>query len=984
MWRSLAFGFALVCPLLLSSTRADITVEGTVYYWSGDAQNADGAAGDYVPARSLWVHVECDKIAVGDIDTWTDANGKYKAVFKRKKLGGDFASLKIDVEVRAAVLLDAFKRDRAVDVKNTVSTYRSSFRAFPYNGQTRAVEVQDGNSVLINVYVQGPDSPYAESSMGSRFNLPIASWDYDDDGRHTLAGIFLCQTCEEVYRFLCARAADKTELSRSTMLFYSADFSKTAYRDTQSPTGLPRINEGTAWIDVSYRKLFDSDKPSDKGWNWRILRCTVMHEFSHKLMHDVYWTMPKTHPWMNSSHDATSCTSGEMGWREGWAEFLPAAVLNIATMAGEPVCSAKLQSAHNLEHSWHPSTGAGAVLSIDDLPGEVTWRDSVKGRRDWNEVEVAAVLWDIYDPPGWEYMPKAQQDVKPAGWPADLKWHDQLCDSRLERIWRIVKMQPEALNDEDESVDRDSFWTYWLQTYGSDNELVHGLKAILHNRDIRHTLRPENKPVVKRLKVLADSGDAGFAELRVKESDAEDRPFLSYNVAFGAENEPLRLLFPTDRQLTGFWNDDELTALIRLPARNASTRIIVLVHDNMEFDSIGSSDERWENAGGTSPKVRLISAGEDRSAAVRDDGTVWTWGAGMPSYRYVGLLGEQKDFAVRSAGPLRNTAGFVAISCGYRHTVALRLDGTVWNWGENAYGSLAIEGNAPDWQEAPLQVPGLSDVVAISAGQDYTFALKSNGELWAWGSNFEGKLGDGTTTHRNAPVKVAGLPAVADMAAGVNHSLAVDTDGNVWAWGRNGFGQLGDGEAVQTHAPSRLVPAKVLGIDKVAALAVHIDRSIALKRDGTVWEWGARSGRAPHSSTSVPSRVPGLHNITAIGAGGGFQVALRSDGTVWSWGEVNWCGQLGCGPLGEPPIDWGTTHQVSDGSDFNDVTAIAVGSRHGILMRRDGSVWSWGGNGFDCLGHGSTGHRFTPIRVQQYCPSSGSAYAVLPFEIFQH
>lgn len=210
------------CPPL---AKADITVEGAVYYWSGDVQNADGAAGEFVPARSLWVHVECDNIKVGDIDTWTDSGGKYKAVFKRKKLTGDFASLRINVEVRAAVLLDAVQRDRAVDVENMVSAYKSALRAFPYNRQTRAIEVQDGSGVLINVYVQEPDRPYAESSMGHRFNLPIASWDYEDDGRHTLAGIFMCQTCEEVYRFLCARAADKTELSRSTMLFYSSDFS---------------------------------------------------------------------------------------------------------------------------------------------------------------------------------------------------------------------------------------------------------------------------------------------------------------------------------------------------------------------------------------------------------------------------------------------------------------------------------------------------------------------------------------------------------------------------------------------------------------------------------------------------------------------------------------------------------------------------------------------------------------------------------------
>ena len=446
-----------------------------------------------------------------------------------------------------------------------------------------------------------------------------------------------------------------------------------------------------------------------------------MHEFSHKLMHDVYWTMLKTHPWMSGAHDATSCSSGEMGWREGWAEFLPAAVLNIATMAGQPVYKAKQQTAHNLEYSWYPASADGTDSHIDDMPGEVVWRDSIKGRRDWNEVEVAAVLWDIYAPTGWEYMPKAQQDRKPVGWPADLKWLDRLSDPRFERIWKILKKQPEALNDEDESLYHDSFWTFWLDAYDNDLELVHGLKAILHNRDIRNTLRSENKPVIERLRVIADSGATGFAELRVSEADAEDRPFLSYNVAYARDEEPFKLLHATDRPLAGIWNDDQLRALIRLPARSDWTRLFVLVHDDMEFDSIASGSANWENAGGSTPRVRLIAAGEDRSAAIRDDGTIWTWGAGMPSYRYVGLRGKQKDFAVWSAGPIRDTAGFVAVSCGYRHTVALRLDGTVWNWGDNHRGSLALDRQTPSWQENPLQVAGLSDVVAISAGQDYSF-----------------------------------------------------------------------------------------------------------------------------------------------------------------------------------------------------------------------------------------------------------------------
>ena len=96
----------------------------------------------------------------------------------------------------------------------------------------------------------------------------------------------------------------------------------------------------------------------------------------------------------------------------------------------------------------------------------------------------------------------------------------------LDRIWKIIKKEPEALNDEDEGEWRqDSFWTFWLNG-GGDMELVHGLKAILHNRGIRQTLRPENDPKIVKVRLLKESGRLGFAELTVQESDVEDPALL--------------------------------------------------------------------------------------------------------------------------------------------------------------------------------------------------------------------------------------------------------------------------------------------------------------------------------------------------------------------------------------------------------------------------------------------------------------------------
>ncbi|QDV20563.1 hypothetical protein Pan153_52390 [Gimesia panareensis] len=211
--RVLLFGLAV---LSVSTASANITVNGTIRYWNGDLLNADGSTGGYVPAKHLQVQVENNNPLLGDLNTWTDQDGKYSVTFKQKRLVPDFTSLDVNVEVRASVKVDRVKRDWTMDTSNLISVHKRAFIPFPYNGQTHAVRVQDKTTATINVYVHGPDQSYTESALNGRYNLPITSWDHDDDGRRTLAGIFMCQACEEEYVFLRDRAATKKELSRNT------------------------------------------------------------------------------------------------------------------------------------------------------------------------------------------------------------------------------------------------------------------------------------------------------------------------------------------------------------------------------------------------------------------------------------------------------------------------------------------------------------------------------------------------------------------------------------------------------------------------------------------------------------------------------------------------------------------------------------------------------------------------------------------------
>src|SRR5262249_50383767 len=125
--------------------------------------------------------------------------------------------------------------------------------------------------------------------------------------------------------------------------------------------------------------------------------------------------------------------------------------------------------------------------------------------------------------------------------------------------------------------------------------------------------------------------------------------------------------------------------------------------------------------------------------------------------------------------------------------VAAPAPGIAWDWGYNGRGTLG----APSTDQCrerlthypvgcsttPIQIGGLTNVIALDGGGGHSLALEQDGTVWAWGGNTEGELGDGTTTDRSAPVKVLGLSDVAAISAGLSHSLALNRDGTVWTWG---------------------------------------------------------------------------------------------------------------------------------------------------------------------------------------------------------
>ncbi len=295
--------------------------------------------------------------------------------------------------------------------------------------------------------------------------------------------------------------------------------------------------------------------------------------------------------------------------------------------------------------------------------------------------------------------------------------------------------------------------------------------------------------------------------------------------------------------------------------------------------------------------VVAVACGYSHSLSVKGDGSVWAWGNNDS-----GQVGDGTTTDRNTPHHVRGIDQITAVAGGELHSIALRNDGTVWAWGRNRYGQLGDGTNTDRVQ--PVKVGGLDGVTKISAGESHNLALKSNGSVWGWGSNNFGELGIGSfDDHINTPRMVQPLfhNRVSAIAAGqgFGFSLAVEAgSGNVWAWGNNHEGQLGDGGS---H-PWALRPMEIPNFDGVIAVAAGRGHCLALKKDGTVWAWGNNDwGQLGDNTTNQalePVQVVGLSNVIDVAAGIYYSMALRKDGTIWAWGWNIW-GSLGDGTMTE-------------------------------------------------------------------------------------
>ncbi|WP_300601218.1 hypothetical protein [Niabella sp.] len=309
----------------------------------------------------------------------------------------------------------------------------------------------------------------------------------------------------------------------------------------------------------------------------------------------------------------------------------------------------------------------------------------------------------------------------------------------------------------------------------------------------------------------------------------------------------------------------------------------------------------WE-AGGTPEKVAgirdavQVSAGTEHVLVLDKSGTVWAMGKN--EYYQLGNP-DLSDKGIRESAALVRVAGLknvTAISAYRNSSYALQSDGTVWAWGNGNNGMSGdggklvsgLYGAGAAGKKSPVPVIGLDHVKAIAGAM----ALKEDGTVWTWGDGVNGRLGTGITQSTSTPAQIAGLKNVVAVSASIDGGFALHQDGTVSAWGNNYKGQLGNGvPSADLYQDSKFVkspvPVKVIKLPNVKQISANAS-ILALCKDGTVmgWGWGNIYALGPLGGdvTSTPVRVHSLSGVKAVKAGNGLGFALLNDGTLIGWG----------------------------------------------------------------------------------------------------
>jgi len=335
---------------------------------------------------------------------------------------------------------------------------------------------------------------------------------------------------------------------------------------------------------------------------------------------------------------------------------------------------------------------------------------------------------------------------------------------------------------------------------------------------------------------------------------------------------------------------------------------------------------------------------------------LWTWGHGTD-----GQLGNAATTGNIST-PITTFAGgtnWKQVSCGDSHTAAIKTDGTLWTWGRVSDGQLGNAVTTGNISTPVTTFAGGTNWKQVSSGGAHMASIKTDGTLWTWGRGTSGQLGNATITNTSTPVTTfAGGTNWKQVDCSTVHTASIKTDGTLWTWGRGDSGALGNAATTGNISTPVTTFAGGTNWKQVAGGGYH---TAAIKTDGTLWTWGAGNngqlGNATITNASTPvTTFAGGTNWKQVSAGSLHTAAIKTDGTLWTWGYG------GRGMLGNVVTTGNISTPVTTFAGGTNWKQVTASYRNTAAIKTDGTLWIWGRGDSGRLGNGTAiGSVSTPV-----------------------
>ena len=349
------------------------------------------------------------------------------------------------------------------------------------------------------------------------------------------------------------------------------------------------------------------------------------------------------------------------------------------------------------------------------------------------------------------------------------------------------------------------------------------------------------------------------------------------------------------------------------------------------------------------------TGGQQWSLATKTNGTLWSWGRNLggalgtnnlTNYSSPVQVGTLTDWSVVKTSMDLSTY----------NSAAIKTDGTLWTWGTNTFGALG--NNSTTTTSSPIQVGTLNTWSRIDAA-NHILAIKTDGTLWAWGNNGIGQLGQNNAgVHRSSPTQIGTLNTWSKVFAWPNSSMAIKTDGTLWAWGNNAQGQLGIGDLISRSSPVQVGTRTDWLTASVASYSIFAANS----SEGLLSAGRAQAGATFLGRENIlnsPVQIGTRTDWSKISTGYSHTMAIRTDGTLWTWG-LNNLGAFGNNTNLNTTVPIYSPIQVGT---LNNWSNVQVGFDYTHAIKTDGTIWGWGNNSNANIGDNSTTTRSSPVQI---------------------